>query len=177
MTGSEVRKRDSKLTMSESSRSSILVVSISSPSSLMSSSSSTERVVSLLSRVESTHNSRSSWNVLLSESSDTLRHQDTVVLSSTTMSDLIFGLSLSLVLVVSNGIFRESVENVTLVFGRLSIDPGFEVSTHLSLNGRVVIVEVGVVECGKNCEKRRESQLEDSLGQQRQKGNSLSDAT
>lgn len=93
------------------------------------------------------------------------------------MSDLIFGLSLSLVLVVSNGIFRESVENVTLVFGRLSIDPGFEVSTHLSLNGRVVIVEVGVVECGKNCEKRRKSQLEDSLGQQRQKGNSLSDAT
>jgi len=143
-------ERLDKLTMSESSGSSVLVDV--SPSSLMT-SSSTEGVVSLLYRVESTHNSRSSRNVLLSESADTLRHQDTVVLSSAPVTDLILGLSLSLVLVVANGIFRESVEDVSLVFPRLPINPRFEISTHLTLNGRIVIVEVRMVKSGEDYEK------------------------
>lgn len=62
------------------------------------------------------------------------------------MANLVVLVTLPLVLAVAHAILGESVEDVALVLGRLSLDPALEVRPHLALDARVVVVEVGVVE-------------------------------
>jgi hypothetical protein len=64
---------------------------------------------------------------------------------------LIAFVTLAFVLVVANGVLRQAGEDEALVFSRLAINPRLEVCAHLTLDLRVVIVEVRVVEGGEDC--------------------------
>lgn len=110
-----------------------------------------ERVERVLNRVDASDHGRGARDVLLRERADAVRHQDRVVLAAAPVPDLVLGLTLALVLVVPDRLFRERVQDVPLVLSRLTVDPLFQVRAHLALDRRLVVVKVRVVERRENC--------------------------
>ena len=121
------------------------------------------RLILVLRALEATHHATRAGDVVC-VACDLVRTEDRVVFcakarsanpecarsekptAAAAVADLVLGSSLALVLVVANARLRQGVENVRLVLVVLTVDPRLEAGAHLSLDQRVVVVKVGVME-------------------------------
>lgn len=85
-------------------------------------------------------------DVLSSCSLHLLGRQERVVVPAGAVANLITDVPFALVLAIAHTVFCQSVEDVALVFAILTLEPLLDMSAHFTLNLRVGVDEVRVME-------------------------------